>query len=498
MMGVAERGTVSGRVLVVDDDQAICVVVSEALRRAGHEVKIAGTIADRAGMLASFRPDILITDVKLPDGDGLDDVHSIIGRWPDMRVIILSAQNTLNTAVRATEQGAFEYLPKPFDLNELTRAVRDGLASRRASVAGVDNLPALAEDDNQISDDMPLVGRSAAMQEVYRTVARVLGNDLTILILGESGTGKELVAQAIHRLGHRRIHPFIAVNMAAIPRELIEAELFGYEKGAFTGATQRTAGKFEQANGGTLFLDEIGDMPLEAQTRLLRVLQSGEVTTVGGSTPVRVNVRIIAATNKDLPALISENRFRQDLYYRLNVVPVELPPLRARRDDVALLARHFLDQAALEGLPRKTLDPQAAQLLSLYSWPGNVRELQNVMQRMAVLIREDVISAEAVRGSIDTGRIAEASDAASGDLDRLLAEWVRQRLSITTYGDGAGLHDDILALVEPVLLRETLSAVDGNQIRAASLLGINRNTLRKKLTDYDIDPARLRGMETNL
>jgi len=484
------RTIAPGRILVVDDDNAICVVTSEALRRAGHAVKTGGTIAERAALLESFRPDILVTDVKLPDGDGLDDVSRIIGNWPDLRVIILSAQNTLNTAVRATEKGAFEYLPKPFDLNELTRAVNDGLASRRQA-AGAHAEPAGHGDDNQISEDMPLVGRSPAMQEVYRTIARVLQNDLTILILGESGTGKELVAQAIHRLGRRRNEPFVAVNMAAIPRELIEAELFGYEKGAFTGAVQRAAGKFEQANGGTLFLDEIGDMPMEAQTRLLRVLQSGEVTTVGGSTPVRVNVRIIAATNKDLPALIAENRFRQDLYYRLNVVPVELPPLRARRDDIALLARHFLDQAAQEGLPRKTLEPDAAQLLSLHSWPGNVRELQNVMQRMAVLIREDRISADIVRQNIGAGLPADVAPG-SGELHELLGEWVRRKLAIGA-GDGAGtLHEDMLALAEPILLRETLAAVDGNQIRAASLLGINRNTLRKKLTDYDIDPLDLR------
>jgi len=484
--------TSGGRILVVDDDSAICVVVSEALRRAGHSVKIAGTIADRAALLESFRPDILVTDVKLPDGDGLTDVHHIIEAWPDMRVIILSAQNTLNTAVRATEKGAFEYLPKPFDLNELTRAVGDALASRRQAMKAAGEGGGTGQDDNQISEDMPLVGRSPAMQEVYRTIARVLQNDLTILILGESGTGKELVAQAIHRLGRRRDHPFVAVNMAAIPRDLIEAELFGYEKGAFTGALQRSAGRFEQADGGTLFLDEIGDMPMEAQTRLLRVLQSGEVTTVGGSTPVKVNVRIIAATHKDLPSLIAENRFRQDLYYRLNVVPIELPALRMRRDDIPLLARHFLDQAAQEGLPRKTLDADAAQLLSLYSWPGNVRELQNVMQRMAVLIREDRISADIVRQNIDTGHVP-ANGAGGGDLHELLGEWVRRKLAANAASDGtAALHDDMLALVEPVLLRETLAAVDGNQIRAASLLGINRNTLRKKLTDYDIDPTDMR------
>lgn len=479
-----------GRVLVVDDDQAICVVVSEALRRAGHAVKTAGTIADRARLLSTFQPEILVTDVKLPDGDGLDDVTNIIAHWPNMRVIILSAQNTLNTAVRATEQGAFEYLPKPFDLNELTRAVNDGLLSRRSTLVDEGLVP-IAADDNQVSDDMPLVGRSAAMQEVYRTIARVLYNDLTILILGESGTGKELVAQAIHRLGHRRACPFVAVNMAAIPRELIEAELFGYEKGAFTGAVNRTAGKFEQANGGTLFLDEIGDMPMEAQTRLLRVLQSGEVTTVGGSTSVHVNVRIISATNQDLPALIAESKFRQDLYYRLNVVPVDLPPLRARRDDIPLLARHFLELAAREGLPRKTLDSEASQLLSLYSWPGNVRELQNVMQRMAVLIREDVISANIIRQNIDADQLADPN-AAGADLDMLLGEWIRCKLAAIDNNGTGRLHDDMLALVEPLLLRETLAAVDGNQIKAASLLGINRNTLRKKLNDYDIDPADLK------
>ncbi|MCB2013892.1 MAG: nitrogen regulation protein NR(I) [Sphingobium sp.] len=478
-----------GRILVVDDDQAICVVVSEALRRAGHNVKIAGTIGERAKLLDSFHPDILVTDVKLPDGDGLDDINGIIEQWPDMRVIILSAQNTLNTAVRATEQGAFEYLPKPFDLNELSRAVNDGLASRKQSAAIQQNAPEL--EDEQVNEDMPLVGRSAAMQEVYRTIARVLQNDLTILILGESGTGKELVAHAIHRLGHRRPHPFVAVNMAAIPRELIEAELFGYEKGAFTGALNRTAGKFEQANGGTLFLDEIGDMPMEAQTRLLRVLQSGEVTTVGGSTPVKVNVRIIAATNKNLPDLIEQNRFRQDLYYRLNVVPIDLPPLRSRRDDIPLLARHFLDQAASEGLPRKTLDAEAAQLLSLYSWPGNVRELQNVMQRMAVLMREDAISADIIRQTIDLGNAA-GPDSKGDVLDEMLGEWVRRKLAVGSNHQAGPLHEEMLALVEPVLLRETLNAVDGNQIRAAGLLGINRNTLRKKLTDYDIDPSDLR------
>ncbi|MDF0544375.1 nitrogen regulation protein NR(I) [Sphingobium sp. H39-3-25] len=475
-----------GKVLVVDDDPAICVVVGEALRRRGHKVKTAASVGERTALLASFAPDVLITDVMLPDGDGLDDVKDIVAQDPGISVIILSAQNTLNTAVRATEQGAFEYLPKPFDLNELSRAVSDALATRRQNPGG-------EADSGPISDGLPLVGRSPAMQEVYRTIARVISNDLTILVLGESGTGKELVAEAIHDLGHRRTKPFVAINMAAIPRELIEAELFGYEKGAFTGAHARTAGKFEQAQGGTLFLDEIGDMPLEAQTRLLRVLQSGEVTTVGGSNPVKVNVRIIAATNKNLPTLIGENRFREDLYYRLAVVPIALPPLRERGDDIMLLARHFLDRAANDGLPRKALASDAATLLAAHAWPGNVRELQNLMQRLSVLTRETLITSEMLRNALPLGHVGDDQPNVGADqVASAVKTWARGQLGIGGVRALETLYDDLLAIVEPVLLRETLLSVDGNQIRAAALLGINRNTLRKKLTDHGLDPNMLR------
>lgn len=473
----------TGTVLVVDDDPAICVVVGEALRRQGHHVKTAASIRERAALMDSFSPDVLITDVMLPDGDGLDGVAEIIEQRPDLNVIVLSAQNTLNTAIRATEKGAFEYLPKPFDLNELTRAVSDAIGMR---------VDATEEGDEGIPHDgLPLVGRSPAMQEVYRTIARVLSNDLSILVLGESGTGKELVAEAIHSLGQRRTKPFVPINMAAIPRELIEAELFGYEKGAFTGAHARTAGKFEQAQGGTLFLDEIGDMPMEAQTRLLRVLQSGEVTTVGGSKPVRVNVRIIAATNKDLPALIEDNRFRQDLYYRLNVVPIALPALRERREDIALLARHFLERAAQEGLPRKSLSDEAAQMLMAWHWPGNVRELQNLMQRLSVLSRENVITPDILRHALPQDAMPADYAPPSDQLAQAVREWARRQLGVGL-GQARSLHDDLLAAVEPTLLQETLASVDGNQIRAAGILGINRNTLRKKLTDYGLNPMQLR------
>lgn len=480
----------TGRVLLVDDDEAIRTVVSEALRRDGHEVAAAGTVAEQARQLESFAPDLLITDVVLPDGNGLDNVPAILARRPDMPVIVLSAQNTLSTAVRATEQGAFEYLPKPFDLDELCRAVRDGLRRKQAQSASTQ-----ATEDN---GGLPLIGRSPAMQDVYRTIARVVPNDLSVLILGESGTGKELVARAIHDLGPRKSRPFVAVNMAAIPRELIEADLFGHERGAFTGAQNRVAGRFEQAAGGSLFLDEIGDMPMDAQTRLLRVLQSGEFTTVGGNRPIRADVRIIAATHKNLPELIAAGTFREDLYYRLNVIPITLPPLRQRGEDVALLARHFLDIAAREGLPRKRLDESGSARLVAHDWPGNVRELENLMRRLAVLSRHDVISASLVEQQLDAAQDQAQPYPEAHFADEGLSLALEQYLSnyFARHGKALppdGLHQRLLETVERPLLRATMFAVRGNQIRAAKLLGINRNTLRKKLVDLGINPSLGRG-----
>jgi two-component system, NtrC family, nitrogen regulation response regulator GlnG len=329
------------------------------------------------------------------------------------------------------------------------------------------------------------------MQEVYRTIARVVSNDLTVLILGESGTGKELVARAIHDFGPRKQAPFVALNMAAIPRELIESELFGHERGAFTGAAQRTAGRFEQAQGGTLFLDEIGDMPMEAQTRLLRVLQSGEFSPVGGARAIRADVRIIAATHQELPKLIGEGQFREDLYYRLNVVPVRLPPLRERGPDVGELARHFLDRAAADGLPRKQLDAAAVARLERHSWPGNVRELENLMRRLAALTRDAVITPALIEQQLRVGgqQAGVAVHEAAG-----LGEAIEQHLArhFASYGSALppdGLYDRVLADIERPLLRLTLAAVRGNQLKAARLLGINRNTLRKKLTDLGVGPA---------
>ncbi len=474
----------TGRVLVVDDDDAIRLVISEALRQEGHEVETAASVAEQRNCLLRFVPDVLVTDVILPDGNGLDLVPEMIAAHPGMPVIVLSAQNTLTTAVRATEQGAFEYLPKPFDLDELCRAVADGMKRRGLKVG--------PRADAEVEPGMPLIGRSPPMQEVYRTIARVVPNDLSVLILGESGTGKELVARAIHDLGPRKSRPFIAVNMAAIPRELIEADLFGHERGAFTGAQTRVAGKFEQAEGGTLFLDEIGDMPMEAQTRLLRVLQSGEFTTVGGNRPIRANVRVIAATHKDLPVLIGAGNFREDLYYRLNVVPVTLPALRQRGGDIGILARHFLDQAAQQGLPRKSLDTLAASLLERHDWPGNVRELENMMRRLAVLARDDIISGALIEQQLQgVAAMRVASFPVQSDTALSLAVEACLAEQFALYGDDLppeGLYDRILADVERPLLKMSLAAAKGNQIRAARLLGINRNTLRKKLTDYGLGP----------
>jgi len=472
-----------GRILVCDDDAAIRTVVREALRRAGHTVETAASAADLRRTVRTFRPQVLLTDVILPDGNGLDLVPELLADYPHMPIIVLSAQNTFTTAMRATEQGAFDYLPKPFDLGELAQAVEDALA--RGPASGL-------EDDAPAGEDLPLIGRSPPMQEVYRTIARVVSNDLTVLVLGESGTGKELVARAIHDFGPRKGAPFVAVNMAAIPRELIESELFGHERGAFTGAAQRTQGRFEQAQGGTLFLDEIGDMPMEAQTRLLRVLQSGEFSPVGGARAIRADVRIIAATHQELPRLIADGQFREDLYYRLNVVPIRLPSLRERGPDVGELARHFLDRAAADGLPRKQLSAKAIERLEHHSWPGNVRELENLMRRLAALTRDAVITPALIEQQLGVSGGQQAIAAVPEGAD--LGEAIEQHLArhFASYGHALppdGLYDRVLAEFEKPLLRLTLAAVRGNQLKAARLLGINRNTLRKKLTDLGVGPA---------
>src|SRR3954453_3277298 len=373
----------AGNILVADDDAAIRTVLNQALSRAGYEVRSTGNAATLWRWVSQGDGDLVITDVVMPDENAFDLLPRIKKLRPELPVIVMSAQNTFMTAVRASERGAYEYLPKPFDLKELISIVGRALSE-----------PKERPNDAPKPDDLesiPLVGRSAAMQEIYRLVARLMQTDLTVMISGESGTGKELVAPALHDYGKRRNGQFVAINMAAIPRDLIESELFGHEKGSFTGANTRSSGRFEQAEGGTLFLDEIGDMPMEAQTRLLRVLQQGEYTTVGGRTPIKTDVRIVAATNKDLRVLIQQGLFREDLFFRLNVVPLRLPPLRERAEDIADLVRHFLTLVEKDGLPPKKLDALALERMKQHRWPGNVRELENLARRLAALYPQDVI-----------------------------------------------------------------------------------------------------------
>lgn len=470
-------------ILIADDDKSICTVLSHAFIRKGWKPI---TVHDGESLLAIAERgegDVVITDVRMPVGlagkDGLDLLPALQRIRPELPVIVISAQNTLMTAVRANQVGAYEYLPKPFDLDVLVSHVEKSLEKKTVAE------PAPKSDEQE-----HFIGTSPAIQEIYRSMARLVDNDLTVTIIGESGTGKELIARALHSLGKRKAAPFVAINMAAIPRELVESELFGYEKGAFTGATQRKAGKFEQAEGGTLFLDEIGDMPMEAQTKLLRVLQQGEYATVGGAKMHKANVRIVCATHRDLFQLVQAGDFREDLYYRLQVVPLRLPPLRDRAEDIYPLAQFFLKKAEEKGLPPKILDSEAVSAMQAYAWPGNVRELEHMMYRLCALTSESIISAESVKREMRT-------EHESAGNSNTIEQDVRAHLKLYfgAHGEGSmpppGLYDRILPLLERPLIEMTLLATGGNQVKAAYILGINRNTLRKKIQELQIDVEQL-------
>ena len=474
-------------ILLADDDSAIRTVLTQALTRAGYSVRATATATALWRWVAEGQGDAVITDVVLPDENAFEMLPRIKKLRPKLPVIVMSAQNTIMTAIRATELGAYDYLPKPFDLSALLQT--DSKALEQVSKPG-------PMRPREMSESLPIIGRSAAMQDIYRVIARLTLTELTVMIVGESGTGKELVARALHDFGKRRRGPFVAVNMAAIPRELIESELFGHEKGAFTGATSRSAGRFEQAEGGTLFLDEIGDMPLEAQTRLLRVLQQGEYTSVGGSAPIKANVRIVAATHRDLRQLIVQGQFREDLYFRLNVVPLRLPPLRERSEDIPDLARHFLDAAVKDGLPSKEISSGALEQLQGHRWPGNVRELENLIKRLIAMEIDDTIGAASVATELagSAPHLGHNSEAASSSSESII-EFMEHHLGryVSSFGDRLppnGLYDRVLNEVEPPLLRAVLSATRGNQLKAADVLGINRNTLRVKIKQHQIKSLR--------
>ena len=492
----------TGHIIVADDDAAIRTVLSQALSRAGYEVRTTGTVAGLWRSVASGEGDLVITDVVMPDDSAFELLPRIKRMRPELPIIVMSAQNTFMTAIKASERGAYEYLPKPFDLKELVAIVGRALSQPRARPA---------EAPEEAADNMPLVGRSPAMQDIFRSLARLMQTDLTVMISGESGTGKELVARALHDYGKRKSGPFVAINMAAIPRDLIESDLFGHEKGAFTGANARSVGRFEQAEGGTLFLDEIGDMPMEAQTRLLRVLQQGEYTTVGGRTPIKTNVRIVAATNKELRHAIAQGQFREDLFFRLNVVPLRIPPLRERLEDIPDLVRHFFQRNVSEGLAPKTMETAAYERLKRYAWPGNIRELENLMRRLAALYPQEVITESIIEAELslvspaaslngllsmngaEPPRLSSAhergvgSESFAAGLDRHVAELFK---SFGEQSPPVGLYHRVLRDLEAPLIAATLAATRGNQIRAAEILGLNRNTLRKKIKDLDLRPLR--------
>ena len=480
-----------GTILIADDDSAIRTVLDQALGRAGYEVRATANAATLWRWIGDGQGDLVITDVVMPDENGLELLPRIKKLRPEMPIIVMSAQSTIMTAIKAAERGAHEYLPKPFDLKQLINVVQRALTDSQHIVASGAYM-------DEGGESLPVIGSSPAMQEIYRTLARLMQRDLTVMISGESGTGKELVARALHDYGKRRNGPFVAINMAAIPRDLIESELFGHEKGAFTGAINRKPGHFELAEGGTLFLDEIGDMSGDAQSRLLRVLQQGEYNTVGGRTPIKTDVRIIAATNQDLRQQIGQGLFREDLFYRLNVVPMRLPPLRERTEDVPDLVRHFLGQAEASGLPAKRLSQEALVTLRDYDWPGNVRELENLVQRLVVLYPEEVIEKTVVEMEIwptaivgeGTGVLSNGSvsgDNISASMELHLARYFQ------AHGNNLppdGLYDRVLREVERPLIQLCLAATRGNQIKAAQLLGLNRNTLRKKIRELDIQVVR--------
>ena len=476
-------------ILVVDDEETVRWAVEKALEREGYAVRQAAD--GPAGVAAAADPavDLVLLDVRLPGMDGLSALARIRKAHPDLPVIMMTAHGTLQLAVEAMKGGAYDYIAKPFDMEELKLLVRKAFEAR----ALADEVVQLRAALEGRPDFGGIVGQSVGMREVAKAVGRVAATDLTVLIRGESGTGKELIARAIHANSRRHQHLMVAVNCAAIPRELLESELFGHEKGAFTGAVAARRGRFEQADGGTLFLDEIGDMDVALQTKILRALQERQVERLGGERPIPVDVRIIAATNQDLEAAVARRAFREDLFYRLNVMVIHVPPLRDRREDIPLLADHFLRQfAAEQGGEPNVVSAEALDRLIHHRWPGNVRELENVVKRACVQAPTAMILPEHLppfpappEGGGETSR---------GGIEPRLREAVRVELRRLHGTKDGALHDYFLSCLERPLLEAVLGRTEGNQLKAADLLGINRNTLRKRLRELKISlPKRKDG-----
>jgi two-component system nitrogen regulation response regulator GlnG len=473
----------AARILIADDEDSLRWVLERGLRQAGYEVT---AVKDGEEALQAFSAepfDLVFLDVRMPGMDGLTALERLRAIRADVYVIVMTAHGTMDTAIKAMQRGAYDYLAKPFDLDEVLLLTERALSAIRLT----QEVARLKRGLQEVREFSALIGRHPRMQEVYKTIGRIAGTDVTVLLRGESGTGKELVARAIHHYSRRSGRPFVAVSCAAIPGTLLESEMFGHERGAFTDAKERKLGRFELAHGGTLYLDEIGDMPVELQTKLLRALQERRIERVGGHESIAVDVRVLAATNRDLEALMREGKFREDLYYRLNVVALHLPPLRERRRDIPLLVEHFLAKYA-EDLGERGIAPEALDRLVGHEWAGNVRELENVIQRAMVMATAGVILPEHLP-------IGPVSAAASVAVDANLEDLIERKLMDCVRGlrerGSANLYDLVVALVEKPLLRAVLRETGVNQVRAAQILGINRNTLRKKLTEHGIEPDTL-------
>ncbi|MBI5695688.1 MAG: sigma-54-dependent Fis family transcriptional regulator [Nitrospirae bacterium] len=470
------------KILIVDDDESIRFVLNKALTKEGYEVTEAKDgVAGLAELKTGGYP-LAFMDIRMPGMDGLAVLEKMKDAGVGTYVIMMTAQGTMRTAIEAMKFGAFDYITKPFDVDEVKLLAQRALENR-AMAEEVANLKASLRERYEVG---AIVGQSHVMQQVFKDVGRVSGTDVTVLITGESGTGKELIARAIHAHSKRVGGPFVVVNSAAIPSELMESELFGHEKGAFTGAAGRKTGKFEQASGGTLFLDEIGDMDINLQAKLLRALQEKEFQRVGGTETIKADARIIAATHRDLDDAVKGGRFREDLYYRLNVVSINLPPLRERKEDIPVLAEHFLDKTALEiGSIKKSISPKAMKRLVEHTWPGNVRELENCLKRAVVLSSSAAILPEDVE-VLMKGAQEPASPACDQTLEGFLEERIRCYIKKTGKLGTDDLYASVIALVERPLIISALIETNYNQLKAAELLGINRNTLRKKVAELGI------------
>jgi len=466
------------RVLVADDEPSIRFVLRETLEEEGFDVVEVADGETALERLSSGDFQLGFVDIRMPGLTGLEVLDRLSAGPSDPSIVIITAQNTFENAVEAMKRGALDYLVKPFGIAEVKALAEKAIRTRALEHEVRELRRAVGQ---QTAHGEQLVGKSPAILEIFKTIGRVAARDISVLITGDSGTGKELVARAIHTASKRAEQPFVAVNTAAIPRELLESELFGHERGAFTGAVAARKGRFREASGGTLFLDEIGDMPIDLQAKLLRVLQSGEVTPVGGSQAMTVDVRIVAATHRDLDIAVSEGTFREDLLYRLRVVPIQIPKLAERGEDIRILAEHFISRYAEElsdGNP--FLTEEAVEFLDQYEWPGNVRELENAIKRALVLSSGDVLQAEDFAFLLGEGRATESGS----DLTRLIESDVREALA---QPESADIYRSVIERIERPLLTSVLDHTDGNQIRAAALLGINRNTLRKKIVDLGIE-----------